>query len=53
MCGSGDAGQLGTGSRDKEILPFLISSLNDSVKQAASGIFHTLVLTSKFKHPIL
>ncbi len=46
MCGSGDAGQLGTGARDRENLPFLISTLPEKVKIASAGIFHTLILSS-------
>lgn len=49
VCGSGDAGQLGTGSREKELLPRLVTSIPDLVAQAACGIFHTVVLTKAGK----
>ena len=45
VCGAGDAGQLGTGSREKEILPFYVASIEEKVIQSACGIFHTLVVT--------
>jgi len=44
-CGAGDAGQLGTGSRDKELLPKQINAITDKIEQAVCGIFHTIVLT--------
>ncbi len=46
VCGSNDAGQLGTGSREKEMLPFLVSSVPEPVEGVACGTFHTLILTS-------
>ena len=49
MCGSGDAGQLGTGAREKEMLPFQINTIPERVDSAACGIFHTLVLTKTGK----
>jgi len=45
MCGAGDAGQLGTGSREKEVLPREITSIPEKIQDSACGIFHTLVLT--------
>eukprot|EP00826_Nyctotherus_ovalis_P004378 TRINITY_DN10942_c0_g1_i2.p1 TRINITY_DN10942_c0_g1~~TRINITY_DN10942_c0_g1_i2.p1 ORF type:complete len:992 (+),score=296.82 TRINITY_DN10942_c0_g1_i2:74-3049(+) len=45
MCGAGDAGQLGLGSRERKALPIHVSDIRDSVLAAACGIFHTLVLT--------
>lgn len=43
-CGAGDAGQLGTGSRERLTRPAHIS-LRERAASAACGIFHTLVLT--------
>jgi len=45
VCGAGDAGQLGTGTREKQIQPVNVS-LRERVVSAACGIFHTLVLTT-------
>eukprot|EP00826_Nyctotherus_ovalis_P006062 TRINITY_DN11396_c0_g3_i4.p1 TRINITY_DN11396_c0_g3~~TRINITY_DN11396_c0_g3_i4.p1 ORF type:complete len:991 (-),score=267.98 TRINITY_DN11396_c0_g3_i4:702-3584(-) len=44
-CGAGDAGQLGTGSRERLTQPANIP-LRERATSAACGIFHTLVLTS-------
>lgn len=43
--GSGDAGQLGNGSRNKEIIPCHVTSLKERTTQVACGVFHTLVLS--------
>eukprot|EP00826_Nyctotherus_ovalis_P031579 TRINITY_DN2525_c0_g1_i7.p1 TRINITY_DN2525_c0_g1~~TRINITY_DN2525_c0_g1_i7.p1 ORF type:complete len:839 (-),score=257.71 TRINITY_DN2525_c0_g1_i7:25-2541(-) len=45
VCGAGDAGQLGTGSREKEALPREVAVAAEKVQDCACGIFHTLVLT--------
>lgn len=45
VCGAGDAGQLGTGSREKEVLPREVTAVAEKVQDCACGIFHTLVLT--------
>jgi X-linked retinitis pigmentosa GTPase regulator len=45
VCGAGDAGQLGTGTRERQIQPVNVH-LREKVKSAACGIFHTLILTS-------
>jgi alpha-tubulin suppressor-like RCC1 family protein len=44
VCGAGDAGQLGTGSRKSCLQPINLN-LNVSIQQTACGIFHTLLLT--------
>jgi len=49
VCGSGDAGQLGTGLRQRELRPVHISSIKDKITNIACGIFHTLILTSSGK----
>ena len=48
MTGSGEAGQLGTGKREKEFR-FVQVSVGDDVQQVACGVFHSLVLTSSGK----
>eukprot|EP01022_Parablepharisma_sp_SALTPOND_P016056 TRINITY_DN2314_c3_g1_i1.p1 TRINITY_DN2314_c3_g1~~TRINITY_DN2314_c3_g1_i1.p1 ORF type:complete len:1094 (+),score=138.92 TRINITY_DN2314_c3_g1_i1:12288-15569(+) len=48
-CGAGDAGQLGTGSREKELLPRAVNAITEKVEQAACGVFHTVVLTKTGK----
>lgn len=45
MCGDGDAGQLGTGKRDSELIPIQNSLISDIVVDVACGISHTLILT--------
>jgi len=45
MCGAGDCGQLGTNSKEKEILPVHLNKLHVRIKQTSCGIFHTLALT--------
>ena len=45
VSGSGEAGQLGTGKREKEF-SFVAVNFNEDPVQAAAGIFHTLVLAS-------
>ena len=49
VCGSGDAGQLGTGLRERELKPVHVGSISDFIVSTACGIFHTLVLTSSGK----
>mmetsp|Transcript_32287 Transcript_32287/g.55841 ORF Transcript_32287/g.55841 Transcript_32287/m.55841 type:complete len:1231 (-) Transcript_32287:173-3865(-) len=41
--GAGEAGQLGTGHRERELYPVAIRT--EALKQVASGVFHTLLLT--------
>lgn len=43
-CGAGEAGQLGTGRREKE-LQFVRVSFADTVKQVSCGVFHTGFIT--------
>ncbi|CAG9330534.1 unnamed protein product [Blepharisma stoltei] len=43
-CGSGEAGQLGTGKREKELIPVTIQTGED-VKQVSSGVYHTVYVT--------
>ncbi|CAG9322189.1 unnamed protein product [Blepharisma stoltei] len=43
-CGAGEAGQLGTGRREKELVPVCIQT-NEDVMYAASGVYHTLFIT--------
>ena len=43
-CGAGEAGQLGTGRREKE-LQFVRVSFADAVKQVSCGVFHTGFIT--------
>jgi len=47
VCGANDAGQLGIGTRETQLRPIRVSSLNDHITQSASGILHTLVLSVK------
>jgi X-linked retinitis pigmentosa GTPase regulator len=44
-CGSGDAGQLGTGKRDSKFVPEQVTLISERVTDVACGIFHTLILT--------
>ncbi len=46
VCGAGDAGQLGTGSRERQPVPVRVDDIKEPVMQTACGIFHTLALTS-------
>ncbi len=47
-CGAGDAGQLGTGKRETELLPVRVSvSTEGPIAAVACGTFHTCVLTSR------
>ena len=48
MTGSGEAGQLGTGKREKEFR-FVQVSVGEDVQQVACGVFHSLVLTCNGK----
>lgn len=43
-CGAGEAGQLGTGRREKELV-FVRVSFADTVKQVSCGVFHTGFIT--------
>ena len=43
-CGSGDAGQLGTGTRDKELVPVRVNT-QEKVAHVSCGIFHTCFVT--------
>lgn len=45
MMGAGEAGQLGTGHRDKELLPVRLSFPTEEIKQVSCGIFHTGFVT--------
>jgi X-linked retinitis pigmentosa GTPase regulator len=45
VCGSGEAGQLGTGKREKEF-SFVAVHFNEDIQSVASGVFHTLALGS-------
>ena len=47
MCGSGEAGQLGNGSRLKQVSPVNIDVEN--VKQVSCGVFHTGILSYEGK----
>jgi len=49
VCGSGDAGQLGTGKREKEIFPVQMTLMTERVKDVACGVYHTLILTERSK----
>jgi alpha-tubulin suppressor-like RCC1 family protein len=44
MCGAGEAGQLGTGRRERELLAVQAAELKE-VKQVACGVVHTLCVT--------
>ena len=44
MCGAGEAGQLGTGRREREVLAVQAQELKE-VKQVACGVVHTLCVT--------
>ena len=44
-CGSNDCGQLGTGHKRGELIPALITTINDRMVQISAGVAHTLVLT--------
>ena len=44
LCGAGDAGQLGSGTRDSHLLPTLLER-EDSIEEAACGLLHTLFRT--------
>lgn len=46
MCGGGEAGQLGTGKREKELTPIILD-LCDDIAQVACGVFHSAFVTSK------
>ena len=46
MCGAGDAGQLGIGSRECKPYPVHVTSITQTVVSSSCGIFHTLILTS-------
>lgn len=44
-CGAGEAGQLGTGRREIELMPVLVKT--EPLKKVASGVSHTLLLTER------
>ncbi len=44
MCGAGEAGQLGTGTKEWELRPTWIKTVKERVKSAACGECHTLLL---------
>ena len=46
MCGGGEAGQLGTGKREKELSPVVLESIED-IEQVSCGVFHSAFITSK------
>ncbi|OMJ92190.1 hypothetical protein SteCoe_5062 [Stentor coeruleus] len=46
MCGGGEAGQLGTGRREKEFTPTFVE-MPDDVDQVSCGVFHSAVITTK------
>jgi X-linked retinitis pigmentosa GTPase regulator len=46
MCGGGEAGQLGTGKREKELYPIIIDT-SDNVEQVSCGVFHSAFVTNK------
>jgi len=46
LCGSGDAGQLGTGMRTTELIPKKVSlPSNEKISMVSCGIFHTFIIT--------
>jgi len=47
-CGGGEAGQLGTGRREREVVPCRVDFSEDCV-EVACGVFHTLFLTGEKK----
>jgi X-linked retinitis pigmentosa GTPase regulator len=48
MTGSGEAGQLGTGKREKEF-SFVVVNAPEEIHQIALGVFHTLLLATSGK----
>ena len=46
MMGAGEAGQLGTGRRDKELVPVRLPFPSEEIKQVSCGIFHTGFVTA-------
>jgi len=52
VCGSGDAGQLGTGKREKEVFPVQMTLMTERVKDVACGVYHTLILTGNFNEAV-
>ena len=46
MCGGGEAGQLGTGRREKELYPTVLD-FPEEIEQVACGVFHSAILTIK------
>ena len=44
MTGSGEAGQLGTGKREKEF-SFVVVPISEEVQEVACGVFHSLALS--------
>ena len=45
-CGNGDAGQLGTGRKERELSPQQITTVPEPIIGIAAGIFHTCGVTS-------
>ena len=46
VCGGGEAGQLGTGRREKELTPVVIE-FGEDIEQVACGVFHSAFVTAK------
>jgi len=46
VCGANDAGQLGIGTREKQLRLIHVSGIRNIIIKVACGIFHTLALTS-------
>lgn len=46
MCGGGEAGQLGTGRREKELLPVMVD-IGEEVDQVDCGVFHTGIVSGR------
>mmetsp|Transcript_34143 Transcript_34143/g.59619 ORF Transcript_34143/g.59619 Transcript_34143/m.59619 type:complete len:940 (-) Transcript_34143:107-2926(-) len=44
VCGSGEAGQLGTGLRERELIPVHVP-INEELKSVSCGIFHSAFVT--------
>lgn len=47
VCGTGETGQLGTGRRDRELVPVHVSLISEKVRDVACGAFHTLILVER------
>lgn len=44
VCGAGDAGQLGTGLKDREMIPVHVP-INEELKNVSCGVFHSAFVT--------